>query len=103
MENVLLVEDKLWTLLEVARFLDHLFKDEKQEMSKVKVAAKMGEIAFICDEWWEITHQDNLNNFDKVFTKDEDLRRAVRKTLICMLLAVTLSYAISIEKGNPEE
>ena len=38
----------------------------------------MSEVAFLCDEWWEITHDDNLNYFDKVFTKDELLRRAVR-------------------------
>lgn len=38
----------------------------------------MSEVAFLCDEWWEITHDDNLNHFDKVFTKDELLRRAVR-------------------------
>ena len=39
---------------------------------------KLSEVAFVSDEWWEITHQDNLNYFDKVFQKDEFLRRAVR-------------------------
>ena len=52
----------------------------------------------MCDEWWEVTHTDNINNLDRVFLKQDDLRRAVRHALISMLLTVTCIYAYSIEK-----
>lgn len=38
----------------------------------------MSEVAFLADEWWEITHEDNINHFDKVFQKDDQMRRAIR-------------------------
>jgi hypothetical protein len=38
----------------------------------------MSEVAFLADEWWEITHEDNINHLDKVFQKDDAVRRAVR-------------------------
>lgn len=40
-------------------------------------AKKQGDIALLCEEWWEITHEDNLNYLDRLF-KDEIVRRSVR-------------------------
>jgi hypothetical protein len=54
----------------------------------------------LSDEWWEITHNDNLNYLDKVFQKDEQMRRAVRQSLLAMTLVVTACYAYSIEHTN---
>ena len=59
----------------------------------------MIEVSQLCDEWWETTHEDSINLLDKVFTKDEELRRGVRKALISTTLAVTFCYSIAIEKG----
>jgi hypothetical protein len=38
---------------------------------------KQADIAMFCEEWWEITHEDNLNYLDRLF-KDEKVRRGVR-------------------------
>lgn len=54
-------------------------------------------MAYICDEWWEVTHEDNINNLEKVFRHDK-LRRAVRQSMITVLLTVTACYAYSIER-----
>ena len=56
----------------------------------------------LCEEWWEITHEDNLNYLDRLF-KDEKVRRAVRQSIILELLAVTVCYAISSEKSSVEQ
>jgi len=50
LEKVLLIEDKLWSLLEVHRFL------ELNKQSATLIAQKMSEAAVIVDEWWELTH-----------------------------------------------
>ncbi len=55
----------------------------------------------LCEEWWEITHEDNLNYLDRLF-KDEKVRRAVRQSIILELLAVTFCYSISSEKSSIE-
>ena len=28
---------------------------------------KQADIAQLCEEWWEITHEDNLNYLDRLF------------------------------------
>jgi len=33
------------------------------------------------EEWWEITHENNLNYLDRLF-KDEIVRRSVRQAII---------------------
>jgi len=43
-----------------------------------------------------------VNNLDKLF-KNPELRRAVRKTQILELLAVTCCYTVTNEKGTPSE
>jgi hypothetical protein len=53
----------------------------------------------LCEEWWEITHEDNLNYLDRLF-KDETVRRAVRQSIILELLSVTVCYAITSEKSS---
>lgn len=53
----------------------------------------------LCEEWWEITHNDNINYIDRLF-KDEKVRRAVRQSIILELLSVTLCYAITSEKSS---
>ena len=35
-----------------------------------ELALKLSEVAFLCDEWWEITHEDNINNLEKAFKHD---------------------------------
>ena len=68
-----------------------------EQLTNEEFASKLSEIAFICDEWWEVTHEDNLNNLEKVFRHDA-LRRAVRQGTILILLTVTTCYAYSIEQ-----
>ena len=100
LEKVLLIEDKIWTLLEIHRFLERVvketgisqkvtgleerkdFEEEKKENTSTKkqmredaitfdeLALKLSEVAFLCDEWWEITHEDNINNLEKAFKHD---------------------------------
>jgi len=45
----LLVEDRLWSLLELHRYFEHHHEE------------KMESAALLCDEWWEVTHTDNIN------------------------------------------
>lgn len=87
LETVLVIEDKLWSLLELHRLLPHTGEQHR----------KILEAAALCDEWWEVTHADNINSLDKVFPHHAELRRAVRQALIAMLLSVTFVYASSIE------
>lgn len=102
LENVLLIEDKLWSLLEVLRYIESQSPSSQEEV-KVLQEQKMNEVAFLCDEWWEITHEDNINYLDKVFQKDDALRRAVRQSLISLLLVVTTCYNYAIEQcANPD-
>ena len=68
-------------------------------MTQEEFASKLSEVAFLCDEWWEVTHEDNINSLEKVFRHD-GLRRAVRQSLISILLTMTTCYAYSIEKCN---
>ena len=68
----------------------------QDELTNDEFASKLSEVAFLCDEWWEVTHEDNLNSLEKVF-KHDSLRRAVRQGLISILLSVTTCYAYSIE------
>jgi len=92
LEKVLLIEDKIWTLLEVHRFLErvvretntkkHHFAPEEESKNAVcqirlqevltneEFASKLSEVAFLCDEWWEVTHENSINNLEKVFKHD---------------------------------
>jgi len=63
----------------------------------------MSEAVILVDEWWELTHQDSINNLDRVFLKYEDLRRAIRHAIITMLLVVTCVYTYGIEKSDPND
>ena len=49
----------------------------EEALTGEEFASKLSEVAFLCDEWWEVTHEDNINNLEKVFRHDM-LRRAVR-------------------------
>lgn len=102
------MEDKLWGLLEVHRFLERVYAlmevdggesgmNKAEELQMAEIGQKLSEVAYLCDEWWEVTHEDNINFLDKVF-KHDLLRRAVRQCLIAILLTVTTCYAYSIEK-----
>lgn len=93
LENVLLVEDKLWTILESFRFLQH-----QQSATTETLIIKFADIAFLCEEWWEITHENNLNYLDRLF-KDEVVRRSVRQAIILQVLVITLCYAINSERS----
>ena len=58
------------------------YEEEKKENTSTKkqmqeeaitfdeLALKLSEVAFLCDEWWEITHEDNINNLEKAFKHD---------------------------------
>jgi len=65
-------------------------------------AKKQADVALLCEEWWEITHEDNLNYLDRLF-KDEVVRRSVRQSIILELLSVTICYAITSEKSSENE
>ena len=91
LENILLIEDKVWSLLELHRFLER-----SQTKDTQVIDSKLSEIAFLCDEWWEITHEDSVNHLDKAIRHNQ-LRRAVRQCLIVILLTITACYATSIE------
>jgi len=81
-------------VLESLRYLQH-----NAQLSQKAAQQKHGDIALLCEEWWEITHEDNLNYLDRLF-KDEKVRRSVRQSLILELLGVTASYAIMSEKAS---
>ena len=83
LEKVLLIEDKIWTLLEVHRFLERVVKENdakrgleeerkqaEEALTKEEFASKLSEVAFLCDEWWEVTHEDSINNLEKAFRHD---------------------------------
>ncbi len=95
LENVLLVEDKLWTILESFRFLQHNYASASQ----TTLIDKQGSIALLCEDWWEITHEDNLNYLDRLF-RDQKIRRTVRQSIILELLCVTVCYAVASEKAS---
>lgn len=59
-------------------------------------------MAVLCEEWWEITHEDNLNYLDRLF-KDDQVRRSVRQSIILELLTVTVCYALTSEKRAEDE
>lgn len=63
---------------------------------------KQNLISQLCEEWWDTTDGSNVNHLDKLF-KNQDLRRAVRKTQILELLAVTACYTVTNEKGTPSD
>jgi hypothetical protein len=65
LENILLIEDKLWSSLESFRCMEH---SEERRYS---------DVALLGEEWWEITHDNNINYLDRLF-KDQNLRRSVR-------------------------
>ena len=64
------------------------------------------ELAKLAENWWEMTHVDNLNQLEEVFKVDgkvgdngfqvhcQNMRRAVRKCLILESLVVTITYTL---------
>ena len=53
----------------------------------------------MCEEWWEITHENNLNYLDRLF-KDELVRRTVRQALILEIVTITLCYSLTSERST---
>jgi len=68
-------------------------------LSKAAITKKQADVALLCEEWWEITHEDNINYLDRLF-KDEKVRRGIRQSIILELLTVTVCYAITSEKSS---
>lgn len=50
---------------------------KSKEKQLKTIINKQSDIALLCEEWWEITHDDNLNYLDRLF-KDDIVRRSVR-------------------------
>jgi hypothetical protein len=63
---------------------------------------KQSDIALLCEEWWEITHEDNINYLDRLF-KDDLVRRSVRQSIILELMSVTVCYAVTSERSSETE
>jgi hypothetical protein len=53
----------------------------------------------MCEEWWEITHDNNLNYLDRLF-KDDVVRRTVRQALLLEIVAITLCYSLTSERST---
>ncbi len=53
----------------------------------------------MCEEWWEITHENNLNYLDRLF-KDDSVRRTVRQALILEIVAITICYSLTSERST---
>ena len=64
---------------------------------------KFQDLSVICDEWWEVTHNDNINSLECVLAKHDDFRRSVRQSLILTSLVVTFIYSYSIEQTDEVE
>lgn len=64
----------------------------------MQLARKYADVALLCEEWWEITHENNLNYLDRLF-KDDATRRSLRMTIILQVISVTLCYALTSEKS----
>lgn len=54
------------------------------------------EISKLAENWWETTHQDNLNEIEEIYKKSEfkNMRRALRQSLILENLLVTIIYTV---------
>lgn len=63
----------------------------------------MSDLACTADEWWEVTHENSVNNLDRIFSTHAELRRAVRQAMIGILLSVTFVYTYSLEIGSASE
>lgn len=73
------------------------------DASSLQTAAKkQADIALLCEEWWEITHEDNINYLDRLF-KDDLVRRSVRQSIILELMSVTVCYAVTSERSSEAE
>ena len=96
LENVLLIEDKLWSVLESFRYLQ--LTNELQADVKTCVQ-KYADVALMCEEWWEITHDNNINYLDRLF-KDDALRRNVRQAIILQMITVTVCYTLTSERST---
>ena len=107
LENVLLIEDKLWSILESFRFLQHSSsspsmqaQDEPGDELVMKTnVQKYADIALLCEEWWEITNDNNINYLDRLF-KDDNVRRSVRQAIILQVISITLCYSITSERST---
>ena len=113
LENILLIEDKLWTILESFRYLQHQSQGGSNRSSlssqipvsetlSQQTAKKQADIALLCEEWWEITHEDNINYLDRLF-KDDLVRRSVRQSIILELMSVTVCYAVTSERSSESD
>jgi hypothetical protein len=72
----------------------------QSDLSNLQTAAKkQADIALLCEEWWEITHEDNINYLDRLF-KDDLVRRGVRQSIILELMSVTVCYAVTSERSS---
>lgn len=99
-----MIEDKLWTILESFRYLQHsspsIIPEEPVDEHVMKAnVQKYADIALLCEEWWEITHDNNINYLDRLF-KDENVRRSVRQSIILQVISITLCYSITSERST---
>ena len=62
---------------------------------------KYADIALLCEEWWEITHDNNINYLDRLF-KDDNVRRSVRQGIILQVISITLCYSITSERSTQQ-
>lgn len=90
----MVIEDKLWSLLEIHRLIQY------KQLDCASFVSKLQEVAIICDEWWEVTHNDNINSLECVLASHDLFRRAVRQAMILNLLVITFVYAYSIENSD---
>jgi hypothetical protein len=69
-ENTLHIEQKLWSTLEAMRSLEQklenlLLTGDIQEIISKELSFKhYAEISKLAENWWETTHQDNLNDLE---------------------------------------
>ena len=80
-ENTLQIEEKLWSVLESLRHSEHKNMDivEKVISNTDIIFAQLGDMDFqmpqfqdlskFAENWWETTHEDNLNSIDEVYKK----------------------------------
>jgi hypothetical protein len=111
-ENTLEIEEKIWSSLEIMRYVEQQNEPKISQM-KVRIAAKQmldseiiqledlrvsfGEVSKLAEAWWESTHSWNLNHLDSVFGKAKEygpIRRAVRQSLILENVLMTLLYTL---------
>ena len=54
------------------------------------------EISKLAENWWETTHQDNLNDLEQIYQSSDfsKMRKALRQSLILENLLITIIYTL---------